>query len=156
MKPRDFFVIPAMAIGVMALNVAIAFALVWVYSLFEPGHPDAHYEAVAMRWAPISSVVAGIPLMFMAGFLIAKRRSERSALLAAGAVAGVYIAIDGAVLLAADAGQEIWGWAALSFATKFVSALAGAKLRAGRSRGELSRQIAGDLVHFHQGSRAGE
>ena len=133
MRVRDFFLVPAAAIAVMALNVAISFAVVWVYSSFvDPGHEAAYYEAFAMRVAPISSVIAGIPLMFLAGFLLAKRRSRRSALLVAGAAALFYILVDTSILVAAGAGQVVWPWAALSHATKLLSALAGAALGADR------------------------
>lgn len=133
MRLRDLFVIPATAIGVMVLNVAISVGVVWVYATFvEPGRPAAHYESFAIAAAPVSSVVAGIPLMFLAGFLLSRGRTARAALWAAGAMALLYIVIDAAVLLAANAGSSIWAWEALSYSTKLLSALAGATLRAFR------------------------
>lgn len=129
MKRRDFIVIPAAAIAVMVLNVAISFGVVWLYSSFlDPGHPASYYEAFAMRAAPISSVIAGVPLMFAAGFLIARGRPGRRGLLAAAALAFVYIVVDTAALLSVEAGRSMWMWAALSHATKLLAALAGAKL----------------------------
>ena len=59
--------------------------------------------------APVSSVVAGIPLMLLAGCLLARGRPKRAALLAAGAAALVYILIDLAILLGAGAAGGIWG-----------------------------------------------
>ena len=136
MRTRDLLLIPAAARGVMIANVAISFFMVWVYAtFFNPGEPYAFYEAFAERAAPVSSVVAGIPLMLVAGYLLAKGRPRRGALLAAGAAALVYILVDLAILLGAHASGSIWGWAALSHATKFLSALAGAALRAGRCPG---------------------
>jgi hypothetical protein len=130
MNRRDIIVIPAAAIAVMALNVAIAFAVVWLYSsFFNPGRPASHYEAFATRAAPISSVVAGIPLMFFAGFVIAGMRHVRRGLLVAASAALLYIFVDTAILVGADAGRGVWSWAALSHATKLASALAGAKFR---------------------------
>jgi len=86
MKRRDLLLIPAAALGVMIANVAISFGMVWVYSIFiSPGLPFADYEAFAARAAPLSSVVAGIPLMLIAGFLLSGVRQRRGALLAAGA-----------------------------------------------------------------------
>jgi len=138
MKRRDFIVIPVVAIAVMVLNVAISFGVVWLYSTcVNPGQPASFYEAFAMRVAPISSVIAGIPLMFVAGFLIAKRRPGRRGLLVAAAAAFLYIIIDTAFLLSADAGQGVWMWAALSHATKLLAALAGAKLGMIRSEREV-------------------
>ena len=134
MNRRDFIVIPAAAVAVMVLNVAISFGVVWLYSSFlNPGHSAAYYEAYAMRVAPISSVIAGIPLMFAAGFLIARSRPGRRGLLVAAAAAFLYIIVDTAVLLSVDAGQGVWMWAALSHATKLLSALAGARLGMSRS-----------------------
>lgn len=129
MKRRDLLLIPATTLAVMIANVAISFFVVWVYSIFDPGRPFAHYEAFAATAAPISSVVAGIPLMLLAGFLLARGRRKRGALLAAGAVAMLYILLDLAVLIGAQASGSIWGWAALSHTTKLLAALAGAALR---------------------------
>jgi hypothetical protein len=136
MNARDFVVIPAAALAVMVLNVAIAFALVWIYSsVFDPGHPASYYEAFAMRAAPISSVVAGVPLMFAAGLLIARTRPARRGLAVAAAAALLYVIVDTGILLSADAGAGVWAWAALSHATKLLSALAGARLGANRPAG---------------------
>ncbi|HVQ09472.1 MAG TPA: hypothetical protein VMS43_13655 [Allosphingosinicella sp.] len=129
MKRRDLLLIPAAALTVMIANVAISFGIVWVYSTFiSPGQPLSHYQSFAATAAPIGSVVAGIPLMLLAGFLLARGRQRRAALLAAGAAALLYILLDLAILLGAHAGGSVWGWAALSQATKLAAALAGAAL----------------------------
>ena len=134
MKRRDFLLIPAAALGVMIANVAISVGVVWVYSTFvEPGRSVADYEGFAMTAAPVSSIVAGIPLMFLAGFFLARGRSGGAALAAAGAMALLYIAVDAALMLAAGAGGDMWVLEAISYSTKLLSALAGAKLRASRS-----------------------
>lgn len=137
MRSRDLLVIPAVAIGAMILNVAVSFGVVWIYSTFvDPGRAVADYQAFAMRAAPISSVIAGIPIMLLAGFLLAGRRLRRAAFQAAVAAALIYIAIDLAILVAANAPAAVWPWAALSHLTKLLSALAGAALRI---RGRASR-----------------
>jgi hypothetical protein len=129
MKRRDFLLIPATALAVMIANVAISFFMVWVYSTFiDPGHPLAYYEAFAESAAPIGSVVAGIPLMLLAGYLLGRGRPRRAALLAAGAAALVYIVLDLAILIGAHAAGSVWLWAALSQVTKLAAALAGAAL----------------------------
>jgi hypothetical protein len=134
MRRRDFLLVPAAALGVLIANVAICFGLVWAYStFFNPGQPFSRYEAFAATAAPISSVVAGIPLMLLAGYLLAKGRSRRGALLAAGAAALLYILLDLGILLGGNATGSVWGWAALSQASKLLSALAGAALRVRRS-----------------------
>lgn len=134
MKKRDLLLIPAAALGVMIANVAISFGIVWVYSTFiSPGQPLSYYQTFAAAAAPIGSVVAGIPLMLLAGFLLARGREKRAALLAAGAAALLYILLDLAILLGAHASGSVWGWAALSHATKLLAALAGAALATRRT-----------------------
>jgi hypothetical protein len=135
MKKRDLLLIPAAALGVMIANVAISFGIVWVYSAFiSPGQTLSHYQGVAATAAPIGSVVAGIPLMLLAGFLLAGGRQRRAALLAAAAAALLYILLDLTILIGAHASGSVWGWAALSQVTKLLAALAGAALRTGRLR----------------------
>lgn len=127
MRLRDLFIVPACFLAVMVLNVAISFAVVWAWSVFvDPGHTQAYYEAFALKAAPISSVVAGIPLMFGAGWLIARKRDRRGGLMAAGAVALLYIVVDVAILLAWRIQGADWLWPLVSYPTKFLAALAGA------------------------------
>jgi hypothetical protein len=129
MKKRDLLIVPAAALAVMIANVAISFGIVWAYSTFiSPGQPLSHYEGFAATAAPIGSVVAGIPLMLLAGYLLARGRQRRPALLAAAAAALVYIVLDLIILVGAHAVGSIWAWAALSHATKLAAALAGAAL----------------------------
>jgi hypothetical protein len=137
MRPRDIPVVAGFALAVMILNVLASFAVVWFYSAFvEPGHPEAFYQAFALRAAPVSSVVAGMPLMFIAGMLIARRRIPRHALIAAAAMALLYIAVDAAILLAAKVSPGVWAWELLSYSTKLIAAIAGAAVGSrGRKQG---------------------
>lgn len=127
MRPRDVLILAGYALAVMALNVAASFAMVLFYAIFvEPGHSEAFYEAFAMRSAPVSSVVAGVPLMFIAGMLIARRRERSAALIAAGAIALVYIVVDAAIIIAAGAAPDTWTWELISYPTKLLAAIGGA------------------------------
>ena len=140
MRLRDIAIVTGYALAVMVLNVAASFAMVWCYATFvEPGHPQAFYEAFAMRAAPISSVVAGVPLMFIAGMLIARRRERRAALIAAAAIALVYIAVDSAIMIAAGVSPDMWTWELISYPTKLLAAIAGGAVgsRARRRDGGL-------------------
>lgn len=129
MKRLDLLRIPAAALGVMIANVAISFAIVWVYSAFaNPGQPLSHYQSFAETAAPISSVVAGFPLMLFAGYLLGRGRQKRVALLAAASAAAVYIVLDLTILIGARASGSIWYWAVLSHTTKLCAALFGASL----------------------------
>lgn len=135
MKKRDLLLVPGAALGVMIANVAISFGVVWVYSAFvSPGQPLSHYQGFAATAAPIGSVVAGIPLMLLAGYLLASGRQRRPALLAAGAAALVYIVLDVTILVGAHSSGSVWAWAALSHVTKLLAALAGAALATKASR----------------------
>lgn len=137
MRLRDLLIVPAFFLAVMVLNVAISFAVVWAWSVFvEPGHDQAFYQAFALKAAPISSVVAGIPLMFGAGWLIARKRDRRAGLMAAGAVALLYIVVDGALLLAYQIKGSDWLWPLISYPTKALAALAGAFMATRRTPDE--------------------
>jgi hypothetical protein len=123
-----------LGLGMLALllNVLVAFAWVFFYSVaIAPGHDGAFYQAYAQRVAPISAIVAGVPILFAAGWLAARgARAEHAALLPAAA----YIIID----LALVAGSGLWppAWAlALSYLTKLAAAWAGGRL-AIRRRGD--------------------
>src|SRR5215204_5345622 len=55
-----------LALGVMAVNVAISILYMVVYSYaIDPGHEKAYYEAHIRTAAPYCSIVAGVPLMFV-------------------------------------------------------------------------------------------
>jgi len=126
MKLKDWGVALMLVVLAMALNVAVSFAWVFVYSLVEPGQTEAAYQAYAQQWAPVSSVVFGLPILFAAGWFVARSREPKRAALTALAVAGLYIAIDAAVVIAAGALGAIGVWVVLSWATKLGAAWLGA------------------------------
>jgi hypothetical protein len=134
MKRSDFLRIPLTALAVMIANIAVSFVVVFVYSTFvSPGSPPRDYEAFAMSAAPVSSIVAGVPLMFLAAYWLARGRSPHGALAAAGAMAFVYIALDILLMFAAAPAGDMWAWEAVSYSTKLLAALGGARLRSGSS-----------------------
>jgi hypothetical protein len=109
----------------MLLNVAVAFAWVYFYSVaIAPGHDGAFYQAYAQRVAPISGILAGIPIFLAAGWLAARGPgAERAALLPA---AG-YILLDLILLIASGLWPSAWSLA-LSYVTKLGAAFAGSRL----------------------------
>jgi hypothetical protein len=126
MRLKDLLLVPAFFLAVMILNVAISFVVVWVWgTFFEPGHPEAYYQAFAQKAAPVSSVVFGMPLMFGAGWLIACGRTRHDGLMAAGAVALLYVVVDVAILLALKVEAQHWFWPLISYPTKLIAGLAG-------------------------------
>ena len=121
----------ALALLAMALNIACAFLWVAIYSyLIAPGQDEAAYEAYAMRAVPWTAVIAGIPILIGAGWLLARWDGGgwRS-----GIWAGIfYILIDLTFQLAAGMLGAIPGIVALSWATKLGAAALGGKM-AGKS-----------------------
>ena len=97
--------------------------------LINPGHDEAFYQAHVQIAAPYCSIVAGIPLMFLAGWWVAGWKVHRSAIVMALAVWGVYATLDGAILVASGASRTILPLYTASFVTKLVAIWAGAALR---------------------------
>ena len=59
------------ALAVMAVNVAISVLYMVVYGhVIDPGHERGYYDAHIKIAAPYCSIVAGIPLMFLAGWWV--------------------------------------------------------------------------------------
>ena len=116
----------AVAVAAMAVNVAASFLWVFVYSmLIEPGHDAAFYEAYAMRVAPWSSVIVGLPILFGAGWLLSRWHGGGWQ---TGLWAGVaYVLIDGAILAAAGMLTGLLAIEALSYATKLGAAALGGR-----------------------------
>jgi hypothetical protein len=57
-----------LGLAAMLLIVAIAFAWVFFYSVaIAPGHDGAFYQAYAQRVAPLSGIIAGIPIFLLPG-----------------------------------------------------------------------------------------
>ena len=120
----------AVAVLAMVLNVAAAFLWVLIYSmLIAPGQDEAAYQAYAMRAAPWCSVIAGLPILLFAGWLLARWHGGgwRTGICAAVA----YVVLDTLILLAAGALFANLAIEALSYATKLGAAAWGGAL-AGR------------------------
>jgi hypothetical protein len=130
---REFWLAPLLAIGALVVNVIVSIGVVWVYSTFiETGHNMAFYEAWAQSAAPVSSVVAGIPIMFAAAWMAARACAPRG--FAAGvAVAVTYLVIDTAAIVATGALGSLGMLVAVSYVTKLGAAALGAWLGSRRS-----------------------
>lgn len=127
--PRLVLLALAIAVATMIANVAVSIAWVFVYSeLIDPGRSNDFYNAYAQRVVPGSSIIAGIPILFAAGWWIARGRVRpvTTALL----VPAWYGAIDLAILLTVAANLASSGLIAVSFATKLLAAAAGGALAA--------------------------
>jgi hypothetical protein len=124
-KNRWLLIVPA-AIAVLILNVAIHVLYMVVYSyLINPGHDMAHYQAHAEFSAPYSSIVFGIPLMFLVCRWLGKKFGTEFSMTAALLVWLVYFLIDITVLVFAGGLGRMALLFTISFATKFASAYFG-------------------------------
>ena len=108
-----------LALGVMAVNVAISILYMVVYSyVIDPGHEKAYYEAHVQVAAPYCSIIAGIPLMFLVGWWVGMRPAMF--------VWMVYALVDLAILAGSGLTSRIGALAAVSLLTKLASAYLGA------------------------------
>ena len=133
MTLKDWATALALAVLAMIVNVAMSFIWVWAYSQIEPGQTEAAYMAYAEKWAPVSSVVFGAPILFVAGWLAGRRREPAQAALIGLMVAVIYVAIDLAMVVAVQAQGGIWLWVALSWSTKLLFAWLGGRAGAKRA-----------------------
>jgi hypothetical protein len=115
------------ALLVMVANVAASIVYMIVYSyLIDPGHEEQYYKDYIKVAAPYCSIIAGIPLMFLAGWWVGRWWEPGFAAKAALTVWLVYVLIDFAVLLAAGLTGRIAVLFAASFLTKLAAVYFGA------------------------------
>ena len=121
------------AMLVMVVNVASSILYMVVYSYaIDTGHDAKYYEEHIQLAAPYCSIVAGIPLMFSAGWWVGGWRYNKLPVKAALVVWLAYVLIDISVLIAVGLTTGIAILFAVSFLTKLVAVYLGA-LVAGRS-----------------------
>jgi hypothetical protein len=119
------------AVLVLVANVAASFLYMVFYSyVIDPGHDAAYYNAHIQKAAPYCSIVAGIPLMFLAGWWVTGW-SRQTGARPAWIIWLVYGVIDLGVLLAAGMTARVALLFVLSFGTKLAAVLYGAKRRLG-------------------------
>ncbi len=96
------------AILVLVINVAISFLYVAVYAhLINKGHDEQYYQAYAETSAPYSSIVAGMPLMFLMCWWVGSWWGADFAIKAAILVWLVYAVIDVVVVVAAGISSKV-------------------------------------------------
>ena len=124
-KNRWLLIVPT-ALGVMIANVGIHILYMVAYSyLINPGQNMAQYEAHAQFSAPYSSIIVGIPLMFLFCRWLGRKFAAEFSITAALLVWLVYFLIDLTVILFAGALGEMALIFVISFATKFAAAYFG-------------------------------
>jgi hypothetical protein len=104
---------------VMVANVAFSVLYMVVYSYWiDPGHDNKYYQDHIQIAAPYCSIIAGIPLMFAAGWVVSGWRQGKFAFKPAVVVWIAYASIDLAILLAAGITFRVGVLFVISFATK--------------------------------------
>src|SRR5687767_12826610 len=94
-------VLVGIALLVMVVNVAISVLYMVVYGyVIDPGHEDAYYQEHIKVAAPYCSIIAGIPLMFLAGWWVSGFWNVGLGVRSAIIVGLAYAAIDLASLAA--------------------------------------------------------
>ena len=116
-----------LAILVMVANVIVSILYMVVYGyLIDPGHDQQYYDAHIQSAAPYSSIVAGIPLMFLAGYWISGWWDGKFAVQSALVVWLVYALIDLTALMAAGSTANMSVLVAISLITKLAAIYVGA------------------------------
>jgi hypothetical protein len=115
------------ALLVMVANILVSVLYMVVYGyLIDPGHEKEYYDAHVQVAAPYSSIVAGIPLMFLAGYWISGWWEGKFAVESALVVWFAYFLIDFVVLMAAGVTSRMAVLVAVSVLTKLAAVYAGA------------------------------
>ena len=116
---------------VLVINVAISVLWVAIYSyLIEPGHDVAFYEAYAQVSAPYSSIIAGMPLVYLFGRWVARWGEREAPVRNAMTLWALYAGIDLVITGAAGAIGRLVPFIAVSIATKGLAAYLAGKAEA--------------------------
>lgn len=121
------------AVLVLVANVAASIGYMVVYGhVIDPGHEAKYYNDHIQIAGPYCSIVAGIPLMFAAGWWVTGWWRRVLGMRPAWVVWVAYTVIDLLILLAAGLSLGVGVLIVVSCATKLVAALFGAKRRLAR------------------------
>jgi len=115
------------ALLVMVANVAVSILYMVVYGyVIDPGHEQAYYDAHIQIAAPYCSIVAGIPLMFLAGWWVGGWWQGEFAVKSALVIWLAYAFVDVAAALAAGVTASAAILVAVSLLTKLAAIYLGA------------------------------
>ena len=118
------------ALLVMAANILCTVLYMVVYGhLINPGHENQFYQDHVQIAAPYCSVIAGIPLMFLAGWWVAGWKAGSPVVRSALVVWAAYAIIDFTILLATGAIGKLAAIFVVSFLTKLAAVYFGAVTR---------------------------
>jgi len=113
----------------LVVNVGVSILWVAFYAyVINPGHPDEFYQEYAMFVAPYSSILAGMPLMFIMCWWLSSHWGPDLAFKSVLGIWIIYVIIDLSVLVAAGMTSRLAILSAISLVTKLLAALLGAKI----------------------------
>ena len=116
---------------VLITNVAVSFLYMVVYGhVIDPGHPEPYYREHIKVAAPYCSIIAGVPLMFLAGWWVGGWWEGSFAITAALLVWLSYALIDLTILVAVGLTTKAAVLVAISVLTKLAAVYFGAVVRA--------------------------
>ena len=138
------------AMLVLVTNVAASVLYMVIYGhIIDPGHEPKYYQDHIQVAGPYCSIVAGIPIMFLAGWWVAGWWRRSLGIRGAICVWLAYTVIDFLILLI---GGLSWGVSALfviSFATKLAAVNWGASTRL-KNRAEPSDAPKSPVVRSYE------
>jgi len=113
----------------LVTNVAVSYLVVAVYAYFiNPGQPEQHYLDWAQLSAPYSSIIAGMPLMFLLGWWVSRWKSVTNPAAAMWVVWIAYVALDlGILTLRGSWSGRLLAFVTVSLATKLIAGQLGAR-----------------------------
>jgi hypothetical protein len=115
-------VLVGIALLVLVANVAISIVYMVVYGhVIDPGHERVYYQEHIKIAAPYCSIVAGVPLMFLAGWWVGGFWGGRLKVQSGIIVWLAYAVIDLAILAASGMTARIGVLFAVSFLTKLAA-----------------------------------
>ncbi|PYS99780.1 MAG: hypothetical protein DMF63_09760 [Acidobacteria bacterium] len=121
------------ALLVMVANIVASVLYMVVYSyLIDPGHDKEYYDAHIQIAAPYCSIVAGIPLMFLAGWWVGGWWKGEFAVKSALVIWFAYAVIDIAIVVAVGETSRIGMVVVVSVVTKLVAVYLGARFAGSR------------------------
>ena len=114
----------------LVTNVAVSVLYMVVYGhILDPGHEPKYYQDHIQIAAPYCSSVAGVPIMFLAGWWVAGWWRRSTKFRGAVVVWLAYTIIDLSILLMAGLSLGVGVLFVVSFATKLCAVYCGAFIR---------------------------
>jgi hypothetical protein len=119
-------VLVGIALLVLVANVAVSVLYMVVYGhVIDPGHEKAYYQEHIRVAAPYCSIIAGIPLMFLAGWWVGSFWGGGLGVQSTMVVWLAYAVIDLTILTASGLTVRIGVLFAVSFLTKLAADYSG-------------------------------